>query len=114
MSAREVHIEVINISKNELQLESKTNLAHGEWVSTPTNVPAGGDEKFRADSDGFMTGVEGTIFYKVPDGEIALYFDNPYVGSNDSSAHSSSPTTQARAIGGSGDSCEVTYIISNK
>ena len=107
-------LKLLTFQKNELQLESKTNLAHGEWVSTPTNVPAGGDEKFRADSDGFMTGVEGTIFYKVPDGEIALYFDNPYVGSNDSSAHSSSPTTQARAIGGSGDSCEVTYIISNK
>ncbi|QQP10653.1 hypothetical protein FJQ98_15445 [Lysinibacillus agricola] len=61
-----------------------------------------------------MTGVEGTIFYKVPDGEIALYFDNPYIGSNDFSAHSSSPTIKARAIGGSGDSCEVTYIVSNK
>lgn len=31
MSQREVHISVINVTDSELVLESKTNLAHGEW-----------------------------------------------------------------------------------
>ncbi|WP_341302774.1 hypothetical protein MHB44_10825 [Lysinibacillus sp. FSL H8-0500] len=99
VSAYKVHIEISNILKNELQLRSKANLAHGVWVSTLIKISLGMDKKFQVDADGFMTGVEGAIFYKVFDGEITLYFDHPYIGSDKFRAYSSSPTTQARVTG---------------
>lgn len=114
MSAREVHITVINVSSFELQLDSKTYLNHGEWILTPTNVPEGGNLNFRADSDGVMTGAEGSIFYTVPDGEIKLYFDDPYVGSNAFAATTSSPSVSVQAVGSSGNVCKVMYVITNK
>ncbi|WP_281889732.1 aegerolysin family protein [Paenibacillus sp. YYML68] len=114
MSAREVHISVINATGIEMQLESKTTLAHGEWASTPTNVPGNGKPvHFQADSDGFATGVEGRIYYSLPNGEICLYFDDPYVGSNGFSGSSSSDSYAVQTIGGSGNSCSVTYIVTN-
>jgi len=114
MSQREVHISVINVTDSELVLESKTNLAHGEWVVSPTNVPNNAKPAtFEADSDGFATGVEGTLYYKLPQGEITLYFDDPYVGSDGFSAQSSSPAYNIQVIGGSGNVCNVTYLISN-
>lgn len=95
-------------------LESKTNLAHGEWIVSPINVP--NNEKpatFEADSDGFATGVEGTLYYKLTQGEIILYFDDPYVGSGGFSGQSSSPAYNVQVIGRSGNVCNVTYLISN-
>ncbi len=115
MSAREVHITVINVSNTELQVESKTYLNHGEWITTPTNVPNNGMAvNFRADSDGFATGVEGTIYYSVPGGELQMYFDDPYAGADGFNGKSTAEHYDVRAIGGSGNVCNVTYLVTNK
>ncbi|WP_411343542.1 aegerolysin family protein [Paenibacillus sp. WLX1005] len=114
MAQREVHISVINVTDSELVLEDKTVLDHGEWAVSPTNVPNNAKPvNFEADSDGFSTGVEGTIYYKLPQGEITLYFDDPFVGSDGFSAQSSSPAYNIQVIGGSGNVCNVTYLVSN-
>lgn len=42
-------------------------MAHGEWIVSPINVSNNAKPAtFEADSDGFATGVEGTLYYKLP------------------------------------------------
>ncbi|MEW4371453.1 hypothetical protein [Paenibacillus kandeliae] len=83
MAQREVHISVINVTDSELVLENKTVLAHGEWVVSPTHVPN------NAKPANFEADSDGF------------------------SAQSSSPAYNIQVIGGSGNMCNVTYLVSN-
>lgn len=74
---------VANATKFDWSLSSK-NLDHGVWASNPPQViSAGKSGSFKAESDGFMTGDEGTVVYSSNDGDFQFYFNNPYIGGDD-------------------------------
>lgn len=66
--------------------QTGARLSHGVW--TPNRVPpytvdAGSTVSFEAESQGFMTGVEGSVtFQELSYGAVTLNFDNPYKGDN--------------------------------
>jgi len=112
MSAREVHIDVNNKTGHTLQLEDKTKLDGGRWRTSPTNVANDQIKTFVAESNGFMTGTEGTIYYSINgEAEISLYFDNPFAGSNKYDGHSNKSQYEIITQGGSGNQSHVTYTI---
>lgn len=67
-------------------VQTGASLSHGVW--TPNRVPpqridAGTQVTFEAESQGFATGVEGSITFQVSGyGSVTLSFDNPFSGSN--------------------------------
>jgi hypothetical protein len=77
--------------------KTNTSLPHGEWshggdLTPPDEIPpvsldGDGDPRpgmvyFEAESQGFATGVEGTVNYTSPFGDISIYFDNPWWGTD--------------------------------
>lgn len=110
MANREVHIEIENLTGSTLQLQTKTNLKHGEWTITPVNVPNDTLAKFQADS--FGAGVEGTIYYKIKgDIDITLFFDNPLIGTNSYDGRSSDPNIRVITEGTHGNHATVKYTL---
>lgn len=60
---------------------TSSDLLHGVWSDNPPkSVPSGKTISFKAESNGFMTGCEGTVAYTSDDGEFVFYFDNPFIG----------------------------------
>lgn len=69
-----------NATESDFNLVS-ANLVHGVWANNPPQViKSGRSVTFKGESDGFMTGVEGTVIYSIPAGQYTFYFDNPYIG----------------------------------
>jgi len=88
MSAREVHVTLINKTHSTLNLNKKS-LAHGEWIENPpSTIHPGEIVTWRTDSAGFLTGTEGRAYYKDGDeNTIELWWDNPYIGSDSNSIY---------------------------
>ncbi len=87
MAARSYLIQLTNLTGLTLQLDTeKTELIHGEWTVPPPDTfgsPLTGN--FGSESDGFMTGTEGQATYTSSSGDFVIYWDNPYVGSDETS-----------------------------
>ncbi|MGQ9372122.1 aegerolysin family protein [Azospirillum sp. ST 5-10] len=113
MSARSVTATVRNNTNDTLVLNS-AKLDHGIWSENqypPSTIAPGATGSWMAESDGFMTGVEGTVTYLVGSaGVSSFYFDNPYVGSNEYSA-SAPKGFQVVTNGTSGDNSTVSYTL---
>ncbi|HET9625858.1 MAG TPA: hypothetical protein VFP84_31070 [Kofleriaceae bacterium] len=66
--------------------QTGARLKHGQWTDNrvpPYVIGAGDTVSFEAESDGFMTGVEGSITYQeITYGEVTLNFDVPFAGGN--------------------------------
>jgi len=65
MSARSVTATLINKTNQSLTLIG-SKLVHGTWSENqtpPSEIPAGGQGNWMAESNGFATGVEGTVTY---------------------------------------------------
>lgn len=61
--------------------QTQSELNHGIWVKNPPKVvPPGGHITLQSESNGLMTGCEGTVSYSSTVGDFVFYFDNPYVG----------------------------------
>jgi hypothetical protein len=90
------------------------NLDHGIWTNNvlpPENIPPQEPSSWEAESDGFMTGVQGTVTYKLEGvGDVVITWDNPFQGSN--SYTKSAPTGYEISLeGGSGDNAQVTFTL---
>ena len=114
-SARSVLAYFNNQTSFTLTLQS-ASLQGGEWVTKPPGTIAAGTKgKWQSDSDGFMTGTEGTCIYHLNDGqttECKLHWDNPYTGSNSYRIEVSTETFKGTYDGGSGDNAMVNYYVS--
>ncbi len=86
MAQRSVTSTLKNEGKHDLILES-TTLDHGIWSAAgqpPARIAQGAEGRWGSESNGFMTGTEGTAIYAV-DGtgaKLTVYWDNPFVGDN--------------------------------
>lgn len=60
-------------------------LAHGAWTKFPPEMIQGTRSwKWASESDGFMTGTEGHVWYELQGGNVKfkVWWDSPYVGSS--------------------------------
>jgi len=123
MAARSVHVTFDNRTGRNL-LKQNDVLEHGEWTSRPPLV-IGNRGEWESESDGFLTGTEGSTKYNIVDldnnvlGSFEVHWDNPFVGSN-SYSHSVTPASDSTGsgfsighIGGGGDNATVTYVLLN-
>jgi hypothetical protein len=85
MPARSTLMRVHNRTPHTLR-RTDANLDHGEWTepNEPPGVISPGTTVFiESESDGVMTGAEGTIRYASDGGgELYFHWDNPYAGRN--------------------------------
>lgn len=86
MAARSVRCTLKNRSKHDLTLESST-LDHGVWSpssSAPQKIAAGAEASWSTESDGFMTGTEGTAIFTIAGlgGKFKVWWNNPFCGKN--------------------------------
>lgn len=62
------------------------SVSHGELTDIMATVPASSASLTKggcAESNGFMTGTEGTLYYTLEGcGELAFYWNVPFIGSN--------------------------------
>ncbi len=82
-ASRSVSWTVTNGTSNAWTLVS-SDLNHGILGNNPPkSIGPGQTASFSAESNGLMTGCEGTVTYASDDGSFAFYFDNPYIGGDD-------------------------------
>lgn len=86
MPARSVIDFVLNTTDTALNLVMQYQRPeHGEWSPggmSPTTIPPGGSGHFGSESDGFLTGTQGSVGYSVsePDDHPGnFYWDNPFM-----------------------------------
>ena len=86
MAQRSVACTLKNESKHDLVLD-RVELDHGIWSAAgqpPARVARGAEGRWESESNGVMTGTEGTAVYRVGDtgALLTIYWDNPFVGDN--------------------------------
>ena len=89
-------------------------LSHGAWSQNlypPENIAPNGTGTWESQSDGFMTGTEGTATYMLGNvGDVTVDWENPFAGSNKYS--SSAPNGyELSHSGGGGDNANVTFTL---
>lgn len=92
MAARSYWVRVYNYTGLELTLTSK-ELKHGIWsnnggATPPDTIHEGQKVEWGSESDGAFTGTEGDAVYSSPAGEFTIYWDNPYMGSDQTAVRS--------------------------
>lgn len=111
MAARSSVIIFNNQTPQNLTLSAQ-GLSHGIWATPPPpNIGPNGSATFEADSDGFMTGVQGTVTYQAAGSQaINLDFDNPFVGSSSYSGGAAVEYALSTSVNG-GNNATVTYTL---
>ncbi len=114
MSSRSTTVKLINNTPATLKL-TNAKLSHGVWSQNmypPETINGNSDGIWMSESDGFMTGTEGTVTYALPNGagNVVIHWDNPYVGSN-SYSDSVPSGYQISRSGGGGDNATVTFTL---
>jgi len=115
MAARSVEITLVNTTGQALALQATPPLAHGIWGTQP---PATVKSKatFEAESNGTLTGVQGTVVYQIGGAKnqtVTLLFDNPFAGSDAFSAVCTPATAFSCAVtSNSGNNANVTFTLS--
>lgn len=91
MPARTVYCHFKNLTDETLVRESE-HLDHGIYTGSwfpPQTIAPKAVGLWKTESDGFMTGTEGRVRYRISSGAgtefIDLWWDNPYIGGNESS-----------------------------
>lgn len=114
MAARSVVVTLVNRSSVAL-VRDAYNLSHGMWdTDPPARVEAYSTVTWESESDGVLTGTEGTADFHVEaapgqiGGPVHLHWDDPYAGSN--SYDESAPQGYGFIrTGGDGDNATVTW-----
>ncbi len=111
-AARSSHVIIQNQTAQRL-IYVRGSVAHGEVTKKPPSAIApGGTGDLFAESNGFATGTEGYVVYRVEGvaGEAQFNWDNPFVGSNSASA-SAPAGFHAGQIGDKGNRTLVFFSI---
>ncbi|KAE8355732.1 hypothetical protein BDV28DRAFT_145917 [Aspergillus coremiiformis] len=113
--ARSVQVFLINTTNMDLNHRS-TTLDQGRVTTNqtpPDIIPAGQTKHFQLESQGFRTGVEGTVSYRI-DGttNLVIYMDNPYMGLNSYKVYPDGPNAdQYDVTKGNGDGANAELIV---
>lgn len=113
MAARSVDVTFNNETDSTMH-RTYMKLDHGAWCensSPPETIAAHESGQWCSESDGFMTGTEGTVHYHLDgEGTVKVHWDNPYSGSN-SYKYSAPKNFEIEKDGGSGDNARVTFTL---
>jgi len=113
MASRSVTLILKNASSSHIYFQGGS-LSGGEWdVLPPPSIPAGSLLAWTSQSDGFLTGTQGTASFNTSAGlpaVLTINWDNPYVGSNSYSANAASPFNVSWQ-GGGGDNAIVVFTF---
>ncbi|MEV5575084.1 hypothetical protein AB0L06_34025 [Spirillospora sp. NPDC052269] len=121
-AARSTAVTFVNQSGCNASLWS-ADLAHGMWTGYPANwMMTNVTGTWASESNGFMTGTEGTVVYGLSSCEdparegawVTMRWDNPYVGSNSYSEDVQAlngANLHLTHSGGSGNNAEVKWIL---
>jgi len=123
MAARSTRVVFDNQAGQFNLRRTKAELDHGIWKEQPPQI-IGDRAEWESESDGFLTGTEGRVNYALEDvdgnhlGDLALHWDNPFIGSN-SYDESVSPQAQNATdsgfsiahVGGGGDNATVRFVL---
>ncbi|WP_031079680.1 aegerolysin family protein [Streptomyces sp. NRRL S-118] len=81
-AARSTKVEFDNRTASGMQ-RIQSELQHGCWTTlVPEYISGHQLRSWESESCGMMTGTEGRASFSVPGGEVAIHWNNPYVGSN--------------------------------
>lgn len=111
-SVRSCVVYLHNNSNTNLE-RSENRLGHGAWTRTPPDIiNAGQWVAWASESNGFMTGTEGSVRYRGGDGGyVSIVWDNPFIGSNKfDSSHGDG--RNIRMSGGGGDISVIRFYFS--
>ncbi|HEX2187565.1 MAG TPA: aegerolysin family protein [Longimicrobiaceae bacterium] len=113
MASRSTLVILQNQTQNDLQL-THAELSGGVWTSDmypPTDTGPRSGAKWQSESNGFMTGTEGSVtFYLQGAGNVTIGWDNPFSGSNSYQASCPKGFTLTSA-GGDGNNATITYTL---
>lgn len=125
MAARSVHVTLENRAGRINLVKFDHSLDHGEWTSLPPQI-IGNRGDWESESDGFMTGTEGRVSYRMEDvdgnrlGELKLHWNNPFVGSNSydesvapAASDASDDGFSIAHVGGDGENANVRFVLFN-
>ncbi|MCB0918841.1 MAG: hypothetical protein KDC39_09775 [Actinobacteria bacterium] len=114
---------MINCSSQELQFDTDIwTIDHGElWLEDNVGGSSGslvaftGKGLVEVESDGFLTGAEGTGYLGTPqnpnDTQITLNFDDPYAGGNSFSCSAQNPALACTVSTSGNDNAIAVYIV---
>lgn len=117
MAARSVTIKVENKFDVAL-LFDHDSLQHGIWgTNPPPRIEPGTLAQWVAESDGFATGTEGTVWYRLDTpgstGLVRLHWDNPFVGSNNFDQSGPDVVSVVRIGDGSGNDATAHWVVAD-
>ena len=113
MAARSFFIEVVNAG---FDLNRKDiGLDHGQWsdgggLVPPEHIPRFTRGHWESESDGFATGTQGHAVYSSDAGDVGLFWDNPFIGSNSFTVNTP-PGIQASWGDISGNNAAVSVVL---
>ncbi|MGB8379856.1 MAG: hypothetical protein WCG47_01190, partial [Dermatophilaceae bacterium] len=118
MAARSTRMVFYNDSDTTL-VRIAGGLDHGIWTrQPPPQIPPLTNANWESESDGVLTGTEGHVDYDIQlasgqsAGTCHLYWDNPYIGSNDYT-ETTPATFRVKRLGGGGDNAVVRWTFSS-
>lgn len=116
-AARSINAVLHNHTDKKLSLDKYENPpSHGDWEKTPsTTIEPNQSGSWTLESDGFMTGCAAWVTYTIAgiEGNIYIYCNNPYYGSN--SYDWKTPEGYYIEIeGGSGNNANVNFHLKRK
>lgn len=117
MAARSVTIKVDNTFDVALVFDNDS-MQHGVWGSAPpSRIEPQSSAQWAAESDGVMTGTEGTVWFQLDlpgtTGKVRLHFDNPFVGSNNYDQSGPAVLTVTRIGDGSGNDSTAHCVVAD-
>ncbi|MET0842655.1 MAG: hypothetical protein ABWY23_02315 [Mycetocola sp.] len=118
MAARSTRFVFYNDSDTTL-VRIGGGLDHGIWTrQPPLTIPPLTNANWESESNGVLTGTEGHVDYDIQlatggsAGTCHIYWDNPYVGSNEYE-EKTPETFQVKRLGGGGDNAVVRLTFSS-
>ncbi|KAI1174437.1 hypothetical protein F4777DRAFT_384728 [Nemania sp. FL0916] len=111
---RSVAVALRNQTNEELVWED-SGMDHGKRAKlAPDEIAPHSVGYWALESDGWKTGVEGWIEFKVGSGgpTLELKYDNPYIGSNSYGQSVDSNRYKVERSGGDGNNCKVIFTLS--
>ncbi|MBA2639332.1 MAG: hypothetical protein H0U77_04930 [Nocardioidaceae bacterium] len=118
MAARSTRMVFYNDSDTTL-VRIGGALDHGIWKrQPPAQIPPLTNANWESESDGVLTGTEGHVDYEIRlasgqgAGTCHIYWDNPYIGSNEYD-ETTPETFRVKRLGGGGDNAVVRLTFSS-
>ncbi|QRV32440.1 Crystal protein ET79 (plasmid) [Streptomyces californicus] len=113
-AARSTHV-TLNNNSGALLSRTDARLSWGIWSDNQlpaVNINPGNRSSWQSESDGFMTGTQGSVTYVVSTGgHVTVKWNNPYAGSNKYECIAPANRTCSYS-GGSGDNATVSFTLS--